>query len=411
MLLAVVLLMPVAAHTAPVSAGGSARTAPAENRKSVAAAAEFQQGYAEYQRGDYPQALADFRQSAVQGDARAERRLGVMYAHGQEVSQNYAKALKWFHLAAAQGSAVAEYDLGVMNAEGWGVSQNYGKALPWFHLAAAQSYAPAEYYLGVMNAEGWGVSQDYGKALKWYREAAARGYARAEYNLGVMYTNGQGVPRDLQDYGKALKWFHLAAAQGDASARRASPDVFKFCLVRPYGATPTGYAAYKRANFSSTFRANDIFPAICVAKVQLFSKKNRKLPAILRPFNFTNAQLASESVSRLALLVGARLLNSWRAQKARETQDASHRANGDYMVMQSRVPACPSKTDIKMLLSTGSDKAEWPKAEAIGERDGCLELHAGEHVYPVGSDMWSALIQVRPEGHARIYWTDMLDVK
>lgn len=82
----------------------------------------------------------------------------------------------------------------------------------------------------------------------------------------------------------------------------------------------------------------------------------------------------------------------------------------DYMVMTDAVPACPSAAEIKTLLSSASDKAAWPQAQEIGEQEGCIELSKGEHVFPLDTEMWSALIQVRPEGSPYTYWTDMLAV-
>ena len=85
MLLAVALVTPAVAHATTATA---------------TAQAELQAGVAAYHRGDYQQALADFRQLAAQGYAGAENNLGVMYNDGQGVLQDYAKALKWLALFA-----------------------------------------------------------------------------------------------------------------------------------------------------------------------------------------------------------------------------------------------------------------------------------------------------------------------
>ena len=44
-------------------------------------------------------------QKAKQGDVKAQKALGFMYAAGKGVRQDYAEAIKWYRLAAAQGDA------------------------------------------------------------------------------------------------------------------------------------------------------------------------------------------------------------------------------------------------------------------------------------------------------------------
>ena len=245
LLLSIVLLVPVTAYAAPVSAGNGTPSEQAGGQASApraAATAEFQRGYARYQGGDYRQALTEWRRAAAQGDAPAESNLGVMYTKGQGVPQNYAKALKWYRLAAAQHFAMAEFSLGFVYTYGQGVPQNYAKALKWFRRAAAQGDAPAESNLGVMYTKGQGVPQNYAKALKWYRLAAAQGYAHAEYNLGVMYAEGQGVP---QDYVKAYKWLLLSKATLPATDRHY-PAVTKAVAVFAAAMTPAQIAQAQR---------------------------------------------------------------------------------------------------------------------------------------------------------------------
>ena len=155
LLLSIVLLVPVTAYAAPVSAGNGTPSEQAGGQASApraAATAEFQRGYARYQGGDYRQALTEWRRAAAQGDAPAESNLGVMYTKGQGVPQNYAKALKWYRLAAAQGYAHAEYNLGVMYAEGQGVPQDYVKAYKWLLLSKATLPATDRHYPAVTKA-------------------------------------------------------------------------------------------------------------------------------------------------------------------------------------------------------------------------------------------------------------------
>ena len=57
--------------------------------------ADFDDGFAAYERGDYATALKEFLPLAEQGHAKAQFFLGSMYAQGKGVSKNNSEALKW----------------------------------------------------------------------------------------------------------------------------------------------------------------------------------------------------------------------------------------------------------------------------------------------------------------------------
>ncbi len=54
------------------------------------------------------------------------------------MTQDYSQAVKWYRLAAEQGNADAQRNIGVMYATGLGVTQDDVQAHMWFNLAAAQ---------------------------------------------------------------------------------------------------------------------------------------------------------------------------------------------------------------------------------------------------------------------------------
>jgi hypothetical protein len=157
------------------------------------------------------------RTSAEQGDAKAQFRLGFMYARGKGVPQDYAEALRWCRKAADQGNAKGEDAVAYMYFHGQGAPQDYAVAFRWWQKAADQGYAPAQASLGNMYYYGDGAPQDSAEAARWYRKAADQGYAIAQYSLGYMYYYGYGVP---QDRAEADRWFHKAADQGDEEAKR-----------------------------------------------------------------------------------------------------------------------------------------------------------------------------------------------
>jgi TPR repeat protein len=235
--------------------------------------ADFDEGKAAYDQGDYATALKEWRPLAEQGDASAQFHLGLMYGNGNGVARDSGVAMKLFRKAAEQGFLDAQYHLGFKYLFGMGVPANDAEAIKWLSKAAKQGHAGGEAGLGIIFAtitygldrgkyedvlpglhslakhghaeaqaklgtlydEGRGVPQDYVQAYIWFsaswlnlskatqKEVAAEnrdGVARkmtaiqmaeAEYKLGVMYHNGRGVP---QDYAEAAKLYSNAAEQG-----------------------------------------------------------------------------------------------------------------------------------------------------------------------------------------------------
>lgn len=83
-----------------------------------------------------PDPLAALRKAAEQGNAEAQRDLGIMYANGKDVAQDYTLALQWLSRAAEQDDYAAQYNLGIMYEKGMGVSQDDAKAVEWYRKAA-----------------------------------------------------------------------------------------------------------------------------------------------------------------------------------------------------------------------------------------------------------------------------------
>lgn len=135
---------------------------------------------------------------------------------------DYATAVKEFLPLAKQGNADAQYNLAILYTIGEGVPQNHVQALEWLSKAAEQDHVKAQYNLGLMYYQGTGVPKNNTLALKWYRKAAESSFAPAQFNLGVMYANGDGVPRNFV---RAYMWWSLASALDDKSAARALDQI------------------------------------------------------------------------------------------------------------------------------------------------------------------------------------------
>ena len=147
---------------------------------SIAAMADYQDGRDAFDRGDYPAAVKEFANLAMQNDPKGQYALAVMYDIGEGVSQNSKEAVKYYRLAGEQG------------------------------------FADAQNNLGVAYDQGEGVDTDYKEAMKWYLLAAKGGNKDAPNNIGVFYMIGLGVPRNFE---KAHTWFTIAGA-GDSEAIR-----------------------------------------------------------------------------------------------------------------------------------------------------------------------------------------------
>jgi len=184
---------------------------------SMVRAADFHEGLAAYNRGDYDAAIREWSALAEQGDAESQYRLARMYYHGEGVRDD-AAAARWYRTAAEQNHLLAQNNLGLLYQEGRGVEQDDASAVEWYRKAAEQGLATAQGNLGRMYDAGRGVVRDLTTAARWYRKAAEQGHVGSQYRLAVMYDEGAGLVRDT---GKAVKWYHRAAKQGHGPAQNA----------------------------------------------------------------------------------------------------------------------------------------------------------------------------------------------
>jgi TPR repeat protein len=74
---------------------------------SAGAADDFDRALAAIEAYDYPRALAPLRAAAAQGDRRAQRLLGFMLLHGEQlyrgIDTNPGEGVAWLRKASAQG--------------------------------------------------------------------------------------------------------------------------------------------------------------------------------------------------------------------------------------------------------------------------------------------------------------------
>ncbi len=93
--------------------------------------ANFNDGLAAYQKGDYKTAFNEWKPLAEQGDASAQFSLANMYHNGRGTLKDGKEEVKWYRKAANQGHAKAQYNLGMMYSFGINVLKDLSKAKYW----------------------------------------------------------------------------------------------------------------------------------------------------------------------------------------------------------------------------------------------------------------------------------------
>ena len=165
--------------------------------------ADYNDGVAAYQRGDYQSAMKQWK-------AVAEQKTTLDHD------------FEW-KLGRTQDSTEAQYGLALLYWQGKGTPQNYHEAEKWLLLAANSGHSDAQlklaylYYLIGVNGKKNPI-----EAQKWFEKSAQQGNVDAQYNLGVLYKDGVGIKKDLV---AAKKWLTLAAQQGDAAAKKLLADL------------------------------------------------------------------------------------------------------------------------------------------------------------------------------------------
>ena len=106
--------------------------------------ADYEDGMAALDRGDYAAAHAEFMALAKQGNRDAQFALGQMYDFGLGIPQNIPLAFNWYREAAELGHPESQSILGFMHAHGVGTQRNILEGYVWFSLAAAQGNPIAE---------------------------------------------------------------------------------------------------------------------------------------------------------------------------------------------------------------------------------------------------------------------------
>ncbi|MCU7835784.1 MAG: sel1 repeat family protein [gamma proteobacterium symbiont of Taylorina sp.] len=106
-------------------------------------AGEYENGLAEYHKGNYSKAFQLFKNSAESGEARGQFILSTMYRRGLGIEKNEQEGFFWCKQAAEQEIVEAKFQLGLMYMEGEGVTDDETEAIKWLWSAAELGYPQA----------------------------------------------------------------------------------------------------------------------------------------------------------------------------------------------------------------------------------------------------------------------------
>ena len=125
------------------------------------AADTFQRGITAYEKGQYNTAFKLIKNSAEQGETRAQHLLGTMYRSGMGVDVDEYEGFYWCQKAAEEGLREAQFQVGLMYLEGEGVTPDEEKAVEWLWAAADRGYTQAtellQYILSGDHQDEYGI--------------------------------------------------------------------------------------------------------------------------------------------------------------------------------------------------------------------------------------------------------------
>jgi len=202
---------PASAQDTPPPARMPATMAPASPMP-----ADFVQGKAEFDKGNFNGAYLLLLPYAQRGNAEAQFLMGRMSDEGGGgIALDPREAVRWYRLSAAKEYPKALYALAKAAAIGRGMAQSPGQALDFLRRAAEVDFTPAILDMASLYDDGRGVDADRGAAFGWYMRGAELGNTEARFMVGERLYNGDGVSQNRDD---ARRWYTLAAGRGHPGA-------------------------------------------------------------------------------------------------------------------------------------------------------------------------------------------------
>lgn len=208
---ALLVAVPVLAQDAPPPA-----RMPATMAQASPLPADFVQGKAEFEKGNFNGAYLLLLPYAHRGNAEAQFLLGRMSDEGGGgIVLDPREAVRWYRLSAAKDFPKALYALAKSAAIGRGMAQSPGQALDYLRRAAEVDFTPAILDMASLYDDGRGVDADRGIAFGWYMRAAELGNTEGRFMVGERLYNGDGVSQNRDE---ARRFYTLAAGRGHPGA-------------------------------------------------------------------------------------------------------------------------------------------------------------------------------------------------
>lgn len=199
--------------TSSEGVGPASGALPSDRAPPPETAGDQVEGLAAYQAQDDLGELIALYPQAQDGDAEAQRLLGVIFATGRGVPADAASARRWLERAARQEDVIAQGLLGRYLNQGRYLAKDTEQAEYWLNRAAANGDPATQFYLAslALDSDAEGADQT---AFRWAQAAAEQGHLAAQGTLGWMYLQGVGGQADLM---LARRWLGQAA-RGELAA-------------------------------------------------------------------------------------------------------------------------------------------------------------------------------------------------
>lgn len=186
------------------------------------ALADTKAGVDAWTRGEYENAVKQWREPALKGDADAQFNLGQAYKLGRGVKTDLDVALSWYRKAAAQGHLQAADATGHLLH----YQQKIPEALPFLQASADRGDPRAQYLLATELFNGVHIGKDWVRAYALMTRASSSGMAPASRSLAQM---DQFIPLEQRQAATVL-----ASELEQRAARNRSAQVAGF----PIDTTP-----------------------------------------------------------------------------------------------------------------------------------------------------------------------------
>ncbi|WP_446660740.1 SPOR domain-containing protein [Blastomonas sp. SL216] len=227
------------------------------------ALADVKAGVDAWERGDFANAVAEWRDPATRGDADAQFNLGQAYKLGRGVPMDLKQAEAWYKKAADRGHVQAADNYGLVLFQ----DNRREEAMPYIRASAGRGEPRAQYVLGTAMFNGDIAEKDWVRAYALMTRASAQGLPQASRSLATMdkyiplaeRTRGTQLAAQLEREAVAERQKLAGAAAGLATADTATGATAPVKPVVTAAARPA--PVLTRPATGSTIQTTDLPPS------------------------------------------------------------------------------------------------------------------------------------------------------